>query len=232
MATLKFPFSLSMWVYSFFGLFLLVTPFVFSGDWAWAQGWIFLAAMLLGTAAIRMIANIVHPGIQKERMTAGSKEGVMKWDHVLMPLSGAILPFLTAAVAGLDHRLGWSMPLPVWLNWTGLGMMVLGMAAGAWILSVNRYFSSYVRIQRERGQTVVSTGPYSVIRHPGYLAHIVTVAGMTFLLGSPWALSVIPFLVGVILIRIHLEEDMLLNELPGYREYAARVRYRLIPGVW
>ena len=110
--------------------------------------------------------------------------------------------------------------------------MIAGLAGLTWAESVNKHFEPTVRIQTERGHTVVDTGPYTIVRHPGYLAASLLVLGMPLALGSFWALipAVISYL--LLVVRTALEDRTLQDELPGYREYAERVRYRLIPGVW
>ena len=135
-------------------------------------------------------------------------------------------------VAGLDERFGWSPQISVTLRLVALAIMVLGYIVSTWAMAVNRYYSAVVRIQKDRGQTVVSDGPYRLVRHPSYATGIVASLMIPILLGSLWAL--IPCGLGVLLtiIRTALEDRTLLEELDGYKEYAARVRYRLLPGVW
>jgi len=137
-------------------------------------------------------------------------------------------------IAGLDHgRFHWSDSVPTWLQWTALIAVAAGYAFCLWAMRVNRFFSSIVRIQNDRGQVVITTGPYVFIRHPGYLAGIVIVVASGAALDS-WiaaailVVSTLPFL----LYRAATEDRVLLAELPGYRNYAERVRWRLLPGIW
>jgi protein-S-isoprenylcysteine O-methyltransferase Ste14 len=99
-------------------------------------------------------------------------------------------------------------------------------------MASNRFFSSVVRIQTDRGHTVATGGPYRFVRHPGYVGMMVSALGTTILLGSLWAFIPATLLIGLIIFRTALEDRTLQNELEGYKEYAARVRYRLLPGVW
>jgi protein-S-isoprenylcysteine O-methyltransferase Ste14 len=135
-------------------------------------------------------------------------------------------------VAGLDHRYNWSPEFPLWLNVMGFILISLGYAFAAWALAENRFFSSVVRIQTERGHVVCDTGPYRFVRHPGYAGNIPPLFGIVLALGSVWTL--IPAAVASIItvIRTLLEDQTLQDELPGYRDYARRVRYRLIPGIY
>lgn len=225
---------MSSWAvfYLVLAIFLFISPFVFSGDWTWNLGWFFTGSMILGTLANRIIANRMHPGLGRERLTAGTMKDIKKWDKWLVALMAVCLPILTAAIAGLDKRFGWSGPLPGWVNWTGLAIIIIGFAIGTWVMSVNAFFSTYVRIQKDRGQYVVTSGPYAIVRHPGYLTHALTMTGVPLLLDSLMAYLAVFLILVVVVIRTKLEDKMLFAELPGYKEYTAKVRYRLIPGIW
>lgn len=136
------------------------------------------------------------------------------------------------AVAGLDHRYNWSPDFPLWLIVVGFVLISLGYAFATWAFVENRFFSSVVRIQTERGHVVCDTGPYRFVRHPGYSGNIVALFGIVLALGTVWTL--IPTAVALIIavIRTALEDRTLQDELPGYRDYAQRVRYRLIPWIF
>jgi protein-S-isoprenylcysteine O-methyltransferase Ste14 len=137
-------------------------------------------------------------------------------------------------IAGLDRgRLHFSDTVPPWLQGVALAVLAATYVLVLWAMRVNRFFSSVVRIQSDRGHFVVTTGPYAVIRHPGYLAGILVVVASGIALGSWLAAALLivtslPFL----LYRAITEDRVLLAQLPGYREYAARVHWRLIPGLW
>jgi protein-S-isoprenylcysteine O-methyltransferase Ste14 len=135
-------------------------------------------------------------------------------------------------VAGLDHRFGWSPVFPLWLIVLGIFLTALGYAISAWAFIENRFFSSVVRIQTERGHVVCDSGPYRIVRHPGYAGNILPLLGIVLALGSVW--TVIPAVVALVIaiLRTVLEDRTLQEELPGYREYAHRVRYRLFPGIY
>ncbi len=209
----------------------LISPFLASGDWGWGLGWIYLITVLLFTFASRIIAIRLHPGFARERLTASAKEDTKDWDKRIVPFI-LLLPMLSVVIAGLDKRFGWSAPFAGWIHILGLGLIVFGYTVGTWALAVNAFFSSHVRIQTDRGQKVITTGPYAILRHPGYSSGALALFGIPLLLGSYWAL--LPMFLAFILyiVRTALEDKTLLAELPGYKEYAEKVRFRLIPGIW
>lgn len=210
----------------------LIMPFLASGDWRWVSGWLYTVTMLLAFIISRVIATRLHPGFARERATAATMQDVKGWDKWIVPLIALWLPLLILAIAGLDKRLGWSTDLPGWARWLGLALIILGYGVGAWAMAVNAFFSSQVRIQTDRGHHVISTGPYAFVRHPAYSTGMIAVLGIPLLLDSLWAyLPAILLCIGTV-IRTILEDKTLLAELPGYNEYAEKVPYRLIPGIW
>jgi len=213
-------------------ILLLISPFLASGDWGWALGWLYTGSMLLYTFVSRAIAIRLHPGFARERATASAMQDTKSWDKWIVPLIALWLPLLAVLVAGLDKRLAWSTTMPGWVHWLGLALLTFGYAVGTWAMAVNAYFSSHVRIQTDRGQTVISTGPYAIVRHPAYITGAIAMCGIPLLLDSLLAFPPIILLIVGIVIRTALEDKTLLAELPGYKEYAEKVRYRLVPGVW
>ena len=135
-------------------------------------------------------------------------------------------------MAGLDHRFGWSPVFPLWLIVLGIFLIALGYAFSSWAFVENRFFSGVVRIQADRGHVVCDSGPYRIVRHPGYAGNILPQLGIVLALGSVWTL--IPAAVALIIavIRTTLEDRTLQEELPGYLDYTRHVRYRLIPGIY
>ncbi len=199
--------------------------FASAGTFAIAVFWIYLA-ILAGIFVASFI--LLDPDLARERMRPGGK----KPPTALWLFSGVL--FLHWIVAGLDRgRFHWSDTVPLWLQILGLVAVAGSYAFALWAMSVNRFFSSVIRLQSDRGQYVVTTGPYAVIRHPGYTAGIVIMLTSGVALGS-WlaaaflAVTTLPFL----LYRAIAEDRFLQAELPGYRDYAARVRWRLMPGLW
>jgi protein-S-isoprenylcysteine O-methyltransferase Ste14 len=190
--------------------------------------------MLILVAGIggRMWAELRHPGLTAERQNMEKVQSAKAWDKVLAPLMALSVSFPLVIVAGLDHRFGWSPLFPLWLIVLGFLLISLGYAFAAWALIENRFFSSVVRIQVDRGHVVCDSGPYRIVRHPGYAGNMLALPGMVLALSSTWTL--IPAAVALIIavIRTVLEDQTLQDELPGYRDYARRVRYRLIPGIY
>ena len=215
-------------VYLFIPLVLLVC----GGDLGWWQAWV--CSLLVVAAGIggRMWAERRHPGLLAERQNIEKFRGAKGWDKVLAPLMALSIGFPLVIVAGLDHRWGWSPVFPLWLIALGFLLIALGYAFAVWALVENRFFSSTVRIQEDRGHVVCDRGPYRLVRHPGYAGNILPLLGIVLALGSVWTL--IPAVVALIIVvvRTALEDQTLQEELPGYRDYARRVRYRLLPGIY
>jgi len=201
-------------------------------DLGWWQAWVF--SPLIFTAGIggRIWAERRHPGLTAERQSVESIQGAKAWDKVLAPLMAISISFPLVIVAGLDHRYRWSPAVPLWVNIFGFILVAIGYTLAVWALVENRFFSSVVRIQTERGHVVCDTGPYRIVRHPGYAGNILPLLGIILALGSVW--TVIPAVVALVIaiVRTALEDRTLQEELPGYREYAQRVRYRLLPGIY
>jgi protein-S-isoprenylcysteine O-methyltransferase Ste14 len=202
------------------------------GDFGWWQAWVY--ALLIVAAGIggRMWAEKRHPGLMAERQNIENIQNAKAWDKVLAPLMAVSIGFPMVIVAGLDHRHGWSPEFPLWLIVLGFILISLGYAFAAWALAENRFFSSVVRIQTDRGHVVCDTGPYRVVRHPGYAGNIPPLVGIVLALGSVWTLVPAAMALIIAVIRTVLEDQTLQEELPGYRDYARRVRYRLIPGIY
>jgi protein-S-isoprenylcysteine O-methyltransferase Ste14 len=193
------------------------------------SAWIYFATSLLSSVLTRRVLK-GNPELEQERAKPGS--GAKAWDKKLLGL-GFLLTLAMLVVAGLDAgRYHW---IPI-LGWTwslaGLVLILAGMGIFLWALKVNRFFSSVVRIQTNRGHSVCTTGPYRVVRHPGNAGMIVGTLGIPLLLMSAW--SAIPALVfiALIFVRTKLEDEALSAELSGYKEYQCVTRYRLIPGIW
>ncbi len=205
---------------------------IFGWDLGWWQAWVYSAIIVMAGVGGRMWSEHLHPGLQSERIKVVKAQNVKAWDKILAPLTAISVGFPLYIVAGLDHRFHWSPTFPLWLNIAGMLLCALGYSFAMWALAENRFFSSAVRIQVDRGHTVCDSGPYRVVRHPGYAGTLPPLFGIMLALSSVWTL--IPALAAlvIILIRTELEDRTLQAELPGYREYAQRVRYRLIPWIY
>lgn len=202
-----------------------------AGTLSWLAGWIWLALFFGFTVALSLWLLRHNPALLTERMTGMGKADQKGWDRVWFGLTAvAFVGWLV--LMPLDAlRLGWSS-VPAWVQAAG-GVLVVG---SFWLLFTvfreNTFLSPAVRVQRERGQTVVETGPYRHVRHPMYAAAGLLLVGTTLLLGSWWGLIGAALITSGAAWRAIGEERVLRAELPGYDEYVARVRYRLVPGVW
>jgi protein-S-isoprenylcysteine O-methyltransferase Ste14 len=221
------------------GLVLLViavltfgAPFIGAGTLAWRTAWVWLVVTLAGVLISRILMARANPDLVAERSASVTNEGTKGWDRLLMPLIGIAGPIAVGLMAGLNYRFGWPPAVSLAVQALGLLALLIGLALSTWAMVTNRYFSSVVRIQAERGHQVISSGPYSIVRHPGYAAAVVGELGTALMLGSAWALIPAALLTALYVLRTSLEDRTLQAELPGYREYAGRVRYRLLPGVW
>ncbi|WP_343801122.1 isoprenylcysteine carboxylmethyltransferase family protein [Marinobacterium maritimum] len=190
--------------------------------------------MLILAAGIggRIWAEQRNPGLISERQNKNNFQKAKAWDKVLAPLMAVSIAFPTVIVAGMDHRFNWSPEFPLWLIVTGFILISLGYAFAAWAVAENRFFSSVVRIQTDRGHVVCDTGPYQFVRHPGYAGNILALFAIVLALGSLWTLIPAAMATIIAVIRTALEDQTLQEELPGYRDYAQRVRYRLIPWIY
>jgi protein-S-isoprenylcysteine O-methyltransferase Ste14 len=202
------------------------------GDFTWWQAWVFSVLIVAAGIGGRIWAERRHPGLLVERATLEEALNVKPWDKVLAPLMALSLSFPLVIIAGLDHRFGWSPVFAIWFNTFGFVLIAFGYAIAAWALAENRFFSGVVHIQTDRGHVVCDRGPYRIVRHPGYAGNILALPGIVLALGSVWTL--IPAAVALIIavVRTVLEDRTLQGELLGYPEYAQRVRYRLIPGIF
>jgi len=200
-----------------------------AGRLDWGAGWVYMALYLAFIAlnGILLLPNRRELIAERGRVAPNTQ----RWDLVLAALYTVIGPAILV-LGGLDQRFGWSAPFaPATPVIAGL-VMALGYGIFSWAMASNPFFSTVVRIQTERGHTVFTGGPYRFVRHPGYAGGLILTLGTPFLLGSWPALIPTLALVGILVVRTILEDRTLHRELPGYAEYASRVRYRLLPGVW
>lgn len=202
------------------------------GDLGWWQAWLYSLLILAAGIGGRMWAERRHPGLLAERQDIESIRNAKSWDKVLAPLMAVSVGYPMVFVAGLDHRYHWSSAFPIWLVVIGFILISLGYTFATWALAENPFFSSVVRIQSDRGHGVCDSGPYRVVRHPGYAGNVLALFGLVLALSSVWTL--IPAFVASVIavIRTVLEDRTLQNELPGYRDYARHVRHRLIPWIY
>lgn len=204
--------------------------FLASGRINWIGGWAYLG---LNTLTQLLSAVILIPR-QSEMLAERSqiRRGTKSWDRFLAPAVAMVGPLAIVLTAGLDARFRWSTGLGIGL-WVTSYVLAFGCQMFVlWAMASNPFFVTAVRIQSERGHEVVHQGPYRLVRHPGYSGAVLFGLLCPLMLGSWWAF--VPALLTnvLILLRTHLEDQTLQSELPGYREYASVVRYRLFPGIW
>ncbi len=210
-------------------LVFLAILFLPAGRFDWWEGWTFFLVFLIATSALAIWMRRKDPELFSERSQPG--ENVEQWDRIIMSIY-TILLVIMLIVAGIDSgRLDLSSP-PIFLRVAGWCGLAISLLMVAWTMSSNTFLSEMVRIQDDRGHVVVTQGPYRYIRHPMYVGVILAIISTPLVLGSFWALIPAGMIVIVFVIRTHLEDRMLQEKLPGYKDYAAQVRYRLIPGIW
>ncbi len=214
----------------FISLMVALCLFGTAGTISWLNGWIFMIAYMLVLITLTGLIFRSSPELVKERMEASHK--AKSWDRVIVPVLAIILPLLSVILAGLDHRFGWTDDFGILTVLITLTVMIAGSALTMWAMRVNRFFSSHVRIQSDRGHYVITDGPYRWVRHPGYTGSVMFNLAAPLLLGSFPALGAGILFTLLMAIRTILEDKTLQNELPGYYEYAKKNRWRLLPFIW
>lgn len=208
--------------------FILLTA---AGSLDWPAAW-FYAGLTVGMTAIsRLLIWRRNPDLLRERAQSLEKADTKSWDRNLVILIAIVIPLFLVLVAGLDHCNGWSNPVSPAVQIAAAVVMVLGYLFSTWAMVENAFFSGTVRIQKERGHRVVTTGPYRFVRHPGYSGALFVYLSAPLLLNTLRVLIPVMAWIAVMVYRTALEDRTLHAELDSYPAYAARVRYRLIPGL-
>jgi protein-S-isoprenylcysteine O-methyltransferase Ste14 len=202
-----------------------------AGTRDWPSGWAFLGLFgVLGVSISLWLAK-ADPDLLAERMKSPIQRGQKPWDRLF--LGGlSVVYFAWLALMGLDaRRMAWS-DVPLWVQVLGALLVVFSYLGIAWVFRVNSFAAPVIKMQADRHQTVISTGPYAFVRHPMYAFALWQFIGMPLMLGSWWGLAVVPPLIAAVALRTLGEERMLKAELAGYAAYARRVRWRYAPGLW
>jgi protein-S-isoprenylcysteine O-methyltransferase Ste14 len=202
-----------------------------AGTWRWPSGWAFVALFTAVSLAVTLWLARADPGLLEERMKPPIQRDQKPWDRVFLGFVMAVYVGWLVLMGVDARRMGWShisLPLQV----IGALLIVASYVGIAWVFRANSFAAPVIKIQAERKQTVISTGPYAFVRHPMYAFAIWQFVGMPLMLGSWWGLAVLPAIVAALTIRTLGEERMLRTELEGYEDYARRVRWRYAPGVW
>jgi len=215
---------------TFGNLILIGILFGIVGRWDWWMGWALSAIYIIWSAASAILILPVNPAMLAER--ARPSMDTPKWDILLLSSMG-ILMLVEYIVASLDAKLGWSPEFPATIKVISTIIAAFGYdILLVWAMVSNAFFVATVRIQTDRGHSVVTSGPYQYLRHPGYLGSILLNLMVPFMLNSLWAIIPGILSAAVLVIRTSMEDKTLIRELHGYKEYAERVRYRLLPGIW
>jgi len=211
--------------------FMGVIIFASAGTIHYFGGWLYLAEMVAISVFGGAYMARTDPGLLRERLKPPLQKGQPLADKlILIPI--LILIFASMAFMAADAaRWQWSN-MPPSIQWAGAVLLLLAIAFMYWVMRTNSYAAPVVKIQKERGQTVITAGPYRIVRHPLYLGALFYIAATSLVLGSWWGLAAVPVVGLALAIRIGVEEKALREGLQGYDDYACRVRWRLIPFVW
>lgn len=199
-----------------------------AGTLRYWQAWVFLGVFTAATILPTIYLARTNPAALQRRMRGGPRAESRAAQKVIMTVLMLDL-FAMMAFSALDHRMGWST-VPVWVVLLGDVLVAVGLGLAMLVVIQNGYAASTIRV--ERGQQLASSGVYKFVRHPMYVGSVIMMVGMPLALGSYWGLVFVIPAVVVLVLRILDEERLLTRELPGYREYAQEVRYRLVPNVW
>jgi protein-S-isoprenylcysteine O-methyltransferase Ste14 len=203
-----------------------VCLFASAGRLDWLNGWVLLA-LSFATGVAFMACRSADLTEERSHVKPGKS-----WDKAIVGFTVLLGPMAMWITAGLDNRFHWTSGMPSWAFAAGVLLAVLGAALTAWAMRSNEFFSSVVRIQKDRGHTVATGGPYRFVRHPGYTGMIAFLLATPLILNSYWAFVPAAVTVAVNVLRTALEDRTLHCELDGYADYAREVRYKLLPAVW
>ena len=209
----------------------IIVFFISAGHIRIPRAWVFFGVTFVYLTASAVFLDRFNPELMEQRLKM-KREGSKSWDEILMRVNNLMVLLIVPVVAGLDiGRFHWSS-LSVHYAVVGFVLYVLGSVLINWAMIVNPYFEPTVRIQKDRGHQVITTGPYKFVRHPGYLSGVLWTLSIPLIIGSLFAFIPAAVYALLTMIRTSLEDRTLLKELKGYSEYAKRVEYRLFPRIW
>ncbi|MHA1109493.1 MAG: methyltransferase family protein [Promethearchaeota archaeon] len=210
---------------------LLMLP---SWDWLWWPGWVLSGSLVLFSISLALYLMKNDPGLFKERMKGPVQKEMKKPDKVILVIS-AVATLIFLFLPGLDHQFNLSK-IPFFVDYSleifGITLMIIAEVIFFLVMKENSYAARIVKIQDERNQKVISTGPYRHVRHPMYSAVLMMAIGWPLALGSYYTFAGTLLWIVILIIRMNLEEKILETELDGYIEYREKVRYRIIPYIW
>ncbi len=217
---------------SLFGMVLVAAQlFLPAGTLAWPEGWAFLILFLGCSVATGFWLQATDPDLLAARMKSPFSADQRPRDRIIIAILMLVFWGWLVFMPLDAKRFGWSH-MPFWAELLGAALILVAFYGWFLVLGANSFAAVTVRVQAERGQTVISNGPYAVVRHPMYGFALLFMIGTPLLLGSFWGLALLPLLVPLLALRTLGEEAVLRDGLAGYRDYAERVRFRLVPGVW
>ncbi len=209
--------------------FILAITFISAGSLNYWQGWVYNGLNIFFVSFTYYVLSD-NTELIKERLKPG--EGMKSWDKIYFLITSPFY-FVMIILSAIDvGRLGWVPKLPLFGVIIGIVLYIIGQSIFLWSKKANRFFSTVVRIQKERDHKVCKGGPYRYVRHPGYVGGILYTFATPLVLGSFWGISINLFTVLPLIVRTYLEDKTLQKELDGYLEYTKEVKYRLIPKIW
>jgi protein-S-isoprenylcysteine O-methyltransferase Ste14 len=208
----------------------IVIFFVSAGNLIVVRPWFYFVTAFVHYVVSTTVQFKLNPQLLVQRLKM-KREGSKLWDEILMRLSNLMGIILIPAMAGLDFRFGWLL-LNINFVFIGLVFAMVSSVLLNWAMIINPHFEPTVRIQDERSHKVITSGPYNVVRHPGYLAGILFAISIPFLIGSFFAFAAVGIYFTLMILRTWLEDKTLQDELEGYSEYTRQVKFRLFPGIW
>ncbi|MHA2503025.1 MAG: methyltransferase family protein [Candidatus Kariarchaeaceae archaeon] len=230
--TMKVTWTMLFKRFTIMVVLLVACLFIPAGTVNYWQGWAYVLTVIVFTFLGRAQAMLTNPEMLNERLSALDDDEVAEWDKKIVQVIGIFGPLIMLLISGLDIRFGWTGEMSLTIQLTSLGILFLSMFLGNWAMLTNKFFSSVVRIQEDRGHYVIKEGPYHYVRHPGYLAGLIGNGVSPLLLGSLWAYIPVVLMTIVLMYRLFKEDNTLRQELDGYEEYTNETRYRLIPFIW
>jgi protein-S-isoprenylcysteine O-methyltransferase Ste14 len=205
--------------------------FLPAGNWRWPQAWAFLGIFAVGSVGFSVWLLRRDPALLASRLGPFVQRGQPIWDKIFL-IAFVLVWCGWLVLMALDAQRWRTSHMPVPLNVVGGALVIAGFLATMFVFHENTFAAPVVRVQAERAHHVIDTGPYAVVRHPMYASAFLYLIGIPLLLGSWYALWMVPVFVAGLASRAVFEERLLRRTLPGYADYVSRVRYRLIPGVW
>ena len=199
-----------------------------AGRLDWPMGWAYMAILIASTVVLLAFGDR-----EMLLVRAGKEKGAKTWDQILAKVSFLLFWPISTVVAGLDYgRLHLSPSIPIPVRLMAMFVFAFGLAFSVWAMIVNKFFVKFVHIQTDREHAVITNGPYACVRHPGYAGSLLSFISLPVALGSLWALLPASLGLSLWVVRTYLEDRTLHKELDGYSQYASRVRWRLVPGIW